>query len=305
MKTLDKPKFPLYGIFGIVTMVTGEILLAMDVYFAAVWLTPIMWTGYIVAADALLYRRKGNSWLTTRRREFPLVLLLSVGVWLLFEALNFHIQNWTYYSVPDNPIIRDFAYFWSFATIMPGVFITSEILSTFTPTRFLFHHQIRSDEVFPGAGWLWFLCGLLMVVIPLLLPTPIASYLFGSIWIGFILLIDPINDRLGAPSFRRMLRERTYWPILSLLAGGLVCGFLWEAWNFQAFLSGGGHWIYLVPEPLRIFGFHYGKMPLLGMLGFPPFALELFTMYHFLRKILDGDRLLGRPKDGELFLVEG
>ncbi len=304
MKTLDKPKFPLYGIFGIVTMGTGEILLAMDVYFAAVWLTPIMWTGYIMAADAFLYRRKGSSWLTTRRREFPLVLLLSVGVWLLFEALNLHIQNWTYYSVPDNPIIRDFAYFWSFATIMPGVFITSEIISTFTPTRFRRDSHSRSDERFTSTSWLWFLCGLFMVVTPLLVPTPIASYLFGSIWIGFILLIDPINDRMGAPSVRRMLREQTYWPILSLLAGGLVCGFLWEAWNFQAFHSGGGHWIYLVPEPLRIFGFHYGKMPLLGMLGFPPFAIELFTMYHFLRKILDGDRLLGRPVDVELFHIE-
>jgi len=242
--------------------------------------------------------------MTTRRREFPLVLLLSIGVWLLFEILNFHIQNWTYHCVPDNPIVRDFAYFWSFATIMPGVFITSEIISTFIPTRFLHNHQIRSDEVFIGAGWLWFLCGLLMVVIPLLLPTPIASYLFGSIWIGFILLIDPINDQIGAPSFRGMLRERTYWPILSLLAGGLVCGFLWETWNFQALRSGGGHWLYLVPEPLRIFGLHYGKMPLLGMLGFPPFALELFTMYYFLRKILDGDQLLGKPVNGELFLVE-
>ena len=282
----------------------GEILLAMDVYFAAVWLTPIMWTGYILATDAFLYRRKGSSWLTTRRREFPLVLLLSVGIWLLFEVLNFHIQNWAYHCVPDNPIIRDFAYFWSFATIMPGVFITAEIISTFTPTRFLHHFQIRGDEASIGTGWLWFLCGLLMVVIPLLLPTAIASYLFGSIWIGFILLIDPINDRMGAPSIRRMLRERTYWPILSLLAGGLVCGFLWEAWNFQAFHYGGGHWIYLVPDQLRIFGLHYGKMPLLGMLGFPPFALELFTMYHFLRKILDGDRLLGEPVDGELFLVE-
>ncbi len=304
MKSAEPLKFPLYGIFGFAIMGIGEILLALDVYFVAVWLTPIMWTGYILAADAFLYRRKGSSWLTTRRREFPLVLLLSVGVWLLFEVLNFHILNWSYHSVPANPIVRDFAYFWSFATIMPGVFITSEIISTFIPTRFLHNHQIRSDEVFIGAGWLWFLCGFLMVVIPLLLPTPIASYLFGSVWIGFILLIDPINDQMGAPSFRRMLRGRTYWPILSLLAGGLVCGFLWEAWNFQALQYGGGHWLYLVPEPLRIFGLHYGKMPLLGMLGFPPFALELFTMYHFLRKILDGDRLLGKPVNGELFLAE-
>ena len=297
MKTFVKRKFPLFGIAGLLIMGVAEILLTLDVHIIAVWLTPIMWTGYILAADAFLYSRKGRSWLTTRRREFPLLLLASVGVWLLFEVLNFHLQNWIYQNVPSNPIIRDFAYFWSFATIMPGVFITAEIISTHLPKRILRQRQIIHEQTGAGASGFWFLCGLLLVVIPLLLPTPVASYLFGAIWIGFILLIDPINERMDAPSFRRMLREQAFWPILSLLAGGLVCGFLWETWNFQAFHSSGGHWIYLVPEPLRIFGLHYGKMPILGMLGFPPFALELFAMYHFLRKILGGDRLLGKSEE--------
>jgi hypothetical protein len=32
-------------------------------------------------------------------------------------------------------------------------------------------------------------------------------------------------------------------------------------------------------------------MPVLGLLGFPPFALELFAAYVFLREVLGGDAL--------------
>jgi hypothetical protein len=98
---------------------------------------------------------------------------------------------------------------------------------------------------------------------------------------------------LGAPSLKRLYIQGKGKLILALLLGGLFCGFLWEAWNYQAFRLSGGHWIYTVPEPLRIFNLHYGQMPILGMLGFPPFALELYVMYHFLRSSLEIDRLLG------------
>jgi hypothetical protein len=63
--------------------------------------------------------------------------------------------------------------------------------------------------------------------------------------------------------------------ILNLLAGGLVCGFLWEFWNFWAQAK----WIYTVPffEELKLF-----EMPLLGFLGFPPFTVSAYAMYRIL-----------------------
>jgi hypothetical protein len=90
-----------------------------------------------------------------------------------------------------------------------------------------------------------------------------------------------------------MLQKGHQKKIGALLVGGFLCGLLWEAWNFQAFIKDGGHWIYTVPDALRIFGLHYGQMPVLGMLGFPPFALELYAMYHFFRRMVEGPRLLG------------
>jgi hypothetical protein len=75
-------------------------------------------------------------------------------------------------------------------------------------------------------------------------------------------------------------------PALRLLAAGLICGFLWEFWNFWA--SAG--WRYTLPWPLD-FGPPYFRMPVLGLLGFPPFAWEAWAMFQFLKSGLRGDLL--------------
>jgi hypothetical protein len=35
-------------------------------------------------------------------------------------------------------------------------------------------------------------------------------------------------------------------------------------------------------------------MPILGMLGFPPFAVELYVMYQTIRSLFGVERVLGR-----------
>ncbi len=280
-----------FGVLGVGLIFGTQAMVALGHDLAAQWLTPIMWTGYILLCDALLLRWRGISWLTTRRREFPLLILLSVGVWLLFEAYNLHLQNWIYEGVPKSPLVRDFAYFWSFATIMPGIFLTAELVQ-------LGLERVRMPKIAIrnlGPDWLWFALGLAMVTIPLAVPPRYASFLFASVWIGFILLLDPINERFNRHSIRRQIREGSSTITLSLLAAGLLCGFLWEFWNYQALRASGAYWIYTIPAPLRILNLHFGQMPLLGLLGFPPFALELHAFYVFLRELLGGDRVFGKP----------
>ena len=57
-----------------------------------------------------------------------------------------------------------------------------------------------------------------------------------------------------------------------LLLSGLICGILWEFWNFWA----GAKWVYSIPY---LNGFRVFEMPLAGFLGFPPFALICYLMY--------------------------
>jgi len=287
-------KIPIYSWGGFAIMILAQLALYLVNSVISVWLTPIMWTGYILAMDGLVYRFEGSSWLTSRRREFPLLVLLSIGVWLIFEAYNFHLKNWYYDGVPANPYLRDLSYFWSFATIMPGVFLTSELVEL-ALLRLRSAAPGRQRPIRIGPAWGWFLFGLAAVTIPLALPSEIASYLFGFVWVGYIFLLDPINKRLNRSSFREQWRAGYTVPTAALLIGGLLCGFIWETWNYQAFLANGGHWVYTIPQALHLLGWHFGKMPVLGLLGFPSFALELYAFYTFLREVLGGDTVFSSP----------
>ena len=291
LPTLQRKPYPAYTWLGLAILLGGELALNLDVAWVAVWFTPIMWSGFILFGDGLLARARGESWLTTRRAEFPFLALASVLIWLLFEVYNFRIQNWLYRELPASAIVRDLGYFWAFATIAPAVLIAAELFGALLVSR-----QPRARpprKLLLGPGWIWVLLGFAMVTIPPLLPVPVARFTFGFVWIGFIPLLDPINQRLGSPSLRSELSAGTYRTLLALLLGGLLCGLLWEAWNFQALGHGGGHWIYTVPEELRIFNLHYGQMPVLGMLGFPPFAVELYVLYLTLRNVFEVGRIMG------------
>jgi hypothetical protein len=124
-----------------------------------------------------------------------------------------------------------------------------------------------------------------MLAAPLLVSPEIARYLAAPVWLGFIFLLDPINERLGGASLFAEWRAGWYDRTINLSLSGLLCGILWELWNFWAHAK----WHYTVPimEDLKIF-----EMPVPGYLGFPPFALECFTMYEFLRVLF---RRRGRP----------
>ncbi|MGD8815229.1 MAG: hypothetical protein PVI78_12225 [Anaerolineales bacterium] len=289
--TTNIRRIPVYFWAGLLILLAGEALLLAGSSFAATWFTPIMWTGYILVIDGLVHRLGGEAWLTRRRREFPLLLLASVGVWLLFEVYNLRLRNWLYFGLPDHPFLRDLGYFWSFATIIPGVFVTSELIRTLLLKRKT-PPQVDKKRINLGPRWPWILIGFAMIVIPPAMPQAVAPYLFGFVWIGFIPLIDPINEMLGTTSLRSQIQGGETTTLLAFLIGGMLCGFVWETWNYQALGAQGAHWIYTLPDALRIFGWHFGKMPVLGLLGFPPFALELYIFYVCIRKLLGIERLL-------------
>ena len=210
---------------------------------------------------------------------------LSVACWLLFEVYNFRLLNWYYVGVPEHPIERDWALLWSFATIMPGMFETADVLEGLGFLRGL-RPKPKPTAFSPALLAVSVVVGAAFVTIPPLLPISVARYTFGFVWLGFIFLLEPINMRLGADSPLAKWAQGDSRPALRLLAAGLVAGFLWEFWNFWATAG----WRYTVPWPLD-FGVYYFRMPVLGLLGFPPFAWESWAMFQFLKRALRGDVL--------------
>ena len=118
-----------------------------------------------------------------------------------------------------------------------------------------------------------------MVIVPVVLPQHVGAYFFGLIWLGFALLLDPINRWKGWPSILGDLRKGRRGRLYALLISGWVCGCLWEFWNFWA--AAKWHYIFPMFQKWKIF-----EMPAPGFLGFLPFAVECFTMYTFVAGML-------------------
>ena len=274
------------GWVGLAVIAVAEALLFAGQPLVARWFTPIVWTGYILFADALVARVSGRSYLTTHRADLVLVALISIGCWWLFEWYNaprFWRGGadrvglwWRYQGLEPNLWLRRLGYDWSFATILPALFLTAALLRG-TIVRGV---RVRPRRPPPRVLNVSIALGAVGVVLPLLV---VNAWLVPLVWVGFALLLEPLNYRRGRPSWLAALASGDASLLLALLASGIVCGVLWEFWNYWAATK----WTYTVPYLGHVKLF---EMPVLGYLGFPLFALECYAMYHWLRGLLGGDR---------------
>jgi hypothetical protein len=247
------------------------------------WNTPIAWTGFILFADGIVWRARRNSWIRSNGREFAVLALASIPLWLIFEGYNRFIRNWYYTGLSENIALRTFGYAWSFATIWPAIFEGAELVAILRAGKAggAGKQDAPALPVYPALPPLPALsvaAGAVMLAVPFFVPPASARYMAALVWLGFILLLDPLNARLGAESLGVDLREGRSDRLINLASSGVVCGVLWEFWNYWA----GAKWHYTVPimENLKVF-----EMPVPGYLGFPAFAVECFTMYVFVRAI--------------------
>jgi hypothetical protein len=305
-----------YGWVGLGVLLASQALLPLQITLHSQWFTPVMWTAYVLLADALVLRRAGASLLHDRPREAAFMATVSIPLWLVFEVYNWRLQNWDYFGLPEPLWLAAIGYAWAFATIWPGLFETAALFQSGGESRLSYRPDasglrlIGRPSAFggrpappevppwtppPGGGTrtpsprgrpplsaslrMAVLVGLIFVTIPPVLPAAVRPWTFGFVWLGFILLLDPLNYRAGRPSFTAAWRRGDRRLVYGWLLAGLVCGLLWEFWNYWA----AGKWKYVgvpvLPE-LKLF-----EMPVVGYLGFPPFALEAFAMYHFVRPL--------------------
>jgi hypothetical protein len=241
-----------------------------DYWFAAVWF------GYIFSLDALIYRRDGRSLIMNRLPVFLAMLPLSAAMWWGFEWINEVVQNWHYlrpYDIPDwyaNLISCVF-----FSTVIPAVWETAEWFMGTALVRNLPRARGFDPPRFVLVGLIGL--GILSLVLPVLWP----RYFFPLIW-GFVaLILDPINYLRGKPSILGLWARGDWRLPVAFYLGGLVCGIFWEFWNFWAFPK----WIYTIPHVgfLKVF-----EMPILGYLGYGPFAWELYVLFRFFEGLVPG-----------------
>jgi hypothetical protein len=198
---------------------------------------------------------------------FVLLFLLSLFptsalFWWFFEYLNRFVQNWYYVGERFGP----WEYFWyatlPFATVLPAVLSTQEFIRSFawfqrafSRVRPLsgFGHPILPQATLAAASG-----GLAAIgVWP--------DFLQSLVWVAPLLIIVALKS-LRHESHPLQDLTRTDWtgPVSAALAA-LICGFLWEMWNFYSLAK----WKYSIPFVHR---FEIFEMPLLGYAGYLPSA---------------------------------
>src|SRR5437879_9136287 len=88
--------FRAYGWFGLAFLVVGEWLMFRGLEPVATFFTPVAWTAYALIADAAVFAIRGHSRLHDAPGQFAKLALLSIPLWLIFEAYNLRLANWTY-----------------------------------------------------------------------------------------------------------------------------------------------------------------------------------------------------------------
>lgn len=260
---------------GVLLLVTGHILIFArtpaggfvrpfsDYWFAAVWF------GYIFALDALLYRRDRRSLFVSKRRVFLAMLPLSAAMWWGFEWVNGFVQNWHYlrpYDIPD--WYANLISYLFFSTVIPALWETADWVGGWRLVRDM--RRGRAFQVSKPALVGLICLGVAFFILPVVAP----SYFFPLIWGFLALILDAINCWRGMPSILAYLSKGDWRVPISFYIGGQICGLLWEFWNYWAFPK----WYYTVPYVgfLKVF-----EMPLLGYLGYGPFAWEVFALFWF------------------------
>src|SRR5579872_7015683 len=131
LRYFSQPKpgsFRFWGWIGLGLLLAAELSLAAGVRWIAIYFTPLAWTSYLLIIDAAVAKLKGRSRLANEPGEFVVLALVSIPLWLIFEAYNLRMQNWIYVGLPANPILRNIGYAWSFATIWPAIFETADFV---------------------------------------------------------------------------------------------------------------------------------------------------------------------------------
>ncbi len=233
----------------------------------ATWYIPIVWYGYILFVDSIIYKIKKKSLISTYPRELLLMMALSLPFWLIFEFYNLFTLTWTYSNYTWYVHLADFT------VIMPALLITFMLLSALNIGKGLDAKTKTKPSKPPSRLWLLVLFGAFVSVLPIM----ITNTGYFVMWLGLLLFFEPLNFLMKRTSLLQKATAGERSPIARLLLSGLIVGLLLEFWNYQAYPK----WSYNIPYLLP--GLHLFAMPILGYIGYLTFAAEAYVFYIFFR----------------------
>jgi hypothetical protein len=232
--------------------------------------TPL-WLGYILTVDGVCRWRTGSSPITRRPWLFVASFPASAGFWALHELFNIALRDWHYVAgARHSRFVWDTVQAFTFSTVIPALWVTADLYRSVPALS-----GVRGGRLpRPGRAAALGLAALGAACLVLVVTLPRQT--FWLMWLGPFLLLDPLNLLAGRPSLLGQAARGRWGGWVVLTVSALTCGFFWEMWNGG---SAGYHWVYTVPY---VGGMpHLFEMPLLGYLGYPPFAWSTYAVCQF------------------------
>jgi hypothetical protein len=249
---------------------------------------PLFW-GFTLLLDGIVYvRTGGRSMLATSPRE-----LLGIGVasstgWMIFEYLNFFVDdNWIYPKgnlIPDDEFVM-YAVIGS-AGLMP---MAIEWYDLFNSTNWLRRKYENGPRLtFPK----WLKTGVLLVLlVGLFAISAFPNDLFGLLWVAPLFILSIALSAVGVATPFTPLKHGNWAPLLLSALTYLVQGFLCECWNYYSGIHTGGelysfnpdYWTYSIPF---VDVYHVFEMPILGFAGYLPFGVYCLVWWIYFAWLL-------------------
>jgi hypothetical protein len=257
-------RFPWWGWLGLGLTIGGWFLAWHDGTLPPEWrrhaFTPL-WLGYVLAINGVVFRRVGRALLTHRTGWFIALFPASVAFWWLFEHLNRFVGNWYYTGAAAG---SEWDYFVQaslpFSTVLPAVASTWAWLRQFPRLDAMALPALRGHATLARLA---LPAGLLALGCVGIWP----ETLFPMLWVAPPLVLWALQELLLGETVLTPLQHGDWRPLLQPALAALICGLLWELWNFGSIAK----WHYSIPYVQR---FSMFEMPLLGYAGYLPFGIE-------------------------------
>ena len=214
----------LYGYLGIALIAFAEINFYVKIEPFATWYIPIIWYGYILLIDSLVYKVKNSSLISSYRKEFLFMAALSLPFWLVFEFYNLFTASWIYTNYVW------YVHLFDFTTIMPAVLETFSLIKSLGIGK-RFDRSVKEKKAKRmmqkgSTGNLSIKLLILIGIFATLLPILVPIIGFPFIWIGLFLLLDPLNYLTGRPSLVKRVSQGNRSLVIQLFIAGIIMGFL-------------------------------------------------------------------------------
>jgi hypothetical protein len=276
---ISRLPFPWWGWAGLVFLIGAWVLAWSRFSWFQSWqiftFSPL-WIGYIIVVNALTYQRNGYCLPLKRPWVFAALFPVSAGFWWYFEYLNRFVQNW-YYQGISQISAWEYVLFATlpFATVLPAVLSTSELLKTFPRLNAGLDNFLPIRLAYPRlAAFMVFVIACIALMGISVQP----DLLFPLLWLSPLFIITSYQALRGQPTIFSGIVSGDWRRIWLLALAALICGFFWEMWNYYSLAK----WKYSVPfvERFRIF-----EMPILGYAGYLPFGLGCAVIAEFIRQV--------------------